>query len=70
MGPILFLVFINDLPDAMSVSIKLFADDSKIFSRIKTQENRAAVQVDITRAEKCGDTCDMFYNKKNVTIYM
>ena len=64
LGPILFLVFINDLPDAMSVCIRLLADDSKIFSRIKTQENRAAVQVDVTRVEFWADIWDMFYNKK------
>ena len=33
--PTLFLVFINDLPDAMTICMKLFADDGKIFSKVK-----------------------------------
>ena len=31
LGPILFLIFINDLPDVIVSCMKLFADDAKIF---------------------------------------
>ena len=31
LGPILFLIFINDLPSGITSSIKLFADDSKLY---------------------------------------
>ena len=31
LGPILFVIFINDLPDAIQCCIKLFVDDSKIY---------------------------------------
>ncbi len=30
LGPILFLIFVNDLPDAMSSYVLLFADDVKL----------------------------------------
>ena len=32
LGPVLFLLFINDLPKGISNSIKMFADDTKLFS--------------------------------------
>ena len=35
-GPLLFLIFINDLPDNIVSLIKLFADDTKLFARIRT----------------------------------
>ena len=34
LGPLLFLVYINDLTDGISSNMKLFADDSSLFSRV------------------------------------
>ena len=35
LGPILFLIFINDLLDGIRSICKLFADDTSLFSKIK-----------------------------------
>ena len=35
LGPLLFLVYINDLTDNISSSMKLFADDSSLFLRVR-----------------------------------
>ncbi|CAL4257485.1 unnamed protein product, partial [Meganyctiphanes norvegica] len=40
LGPILFLIFINDLLEGITSSGKLFADDSKLFRRIKSSDDR------------------------------
>ena len=32
LGPILFLIYINDLPERISCTIKMFADDTKVYS--------------------------------------
>ena len=34
LGPALFLVFINDLPDSIANFVKIFADDTKVYSTI------------------------------------
>ena len=34
LGPILFLIFINDLPDNIRSSVRLFVDDSVLYSNI------------------------------------
>ena len=39
LGPVLFLIFINDLPLEVISHVSLFADDSKIFTRIVSEEN-------------------------------
>ena len=33
--PLLFLIYINDLPNSVSLSISLFADDSCVYRRIR-----------------------------------
>ena len=35
LGPILFLIYINDLPDGIKSICKIFADDTSLFSKIK-----------------------------------
>ncbi len=34
LGPLLFLIYINDLTDEISSNIKLFADDSSLFIKV------------------------------------
>ena len=34
LGPLLFLIYINDLPDGLQSICKIFADDTSLFSKI------------------------------------
>ena len=34
LGPLLFLIYINDLTENISANIKLFADDSSLFLKV------------------------------------
>jgi hypothetical protein len=49
LGPILFILFINDLPDAVLGTVKLFADDTKAFSRIESVQDSERLQEDLKR---------------------
>ena len=42
-GPLLFLVYINDLPDGLKSNAKLFADDTSLFTIIKDKNESANI---------------------------
>ena len=64
LGPILFLIFINDLPDAINCCIKLFADDAKIYAQVNSIEQGKDLQSNNKRAEEWASTWQMFFNEK------
>ena len=45
--PYFFIYYINDLPEAINSDLRIFADDTKAFSEIKTTEDRDALQNDL-----------------------
>ena len=49
LGPILFLVFINDMPKVVKSNCRLFADDSIVYREISTDRDRDILQADLDR---------------------
>ena len=56
LGPLLFLLYINDPPDNISTSARLFADDCILYTPIGTQNNSSLLQNDLLKLQKWQDT--------------
>ena len=62
LGPILFVLFINDLPDDILSSIVMFADDTKLWSKVNNTEDRAALQFDIDKLATWSNDWQLSFN--------
>ena len=59
LGPILFLMFINDLPHNIASGIKLFADDCVFYRPINSTEDHLALQRDLDQLDTWASTWQM-----------
>ena len=50
--PVLFVCYINDMPEVMKSMIYLYADDAKIARHIVTDSDRDALQQDLDELDK------------------
>ena len=55
LGPLLFLLYVNDIPASFIFKIKPIADDTKIWNTIKTQSNSQSLQLDLDLLSKLSD---------------
>ena len=56
LGPLLFLIYINDLLDEITSKGKLFADDSKLFRKINSWDDCVALQSDLLKLQEWSST--------------
>jgi ribonucleases P/MRP protein subunit RPP40 len=47
LGPLLFMLYVDGIPNLIRESIKLFADDAKLWKVISTDDDRVALQSDL-----------------------
>ena len=76
LGPILFLIFINDLPKCTTCPVCLFADDSKIYCRVPRAKNgkpelegaQETLQKDLDELQNWAEKWKMSFNVNKCKI--
>ena len=68
LGPILFLAYINDLPDQVKSRVRLFADDMAIYLAISSEGESITLQNDLHILEKWEQRWDMSFNPSKCQV--
>ena len=62
LGPILFLIYINDLEERVTGNILTFADDTKLIRKTKGIGDKQKLQDDIDKLVRCSEQWQMIFN--------
>lgn len=65
LGPILFTIFINDLPEGIHSCCHIFADDTKIYN---SANNHTILQNDINLLQKWAEKWCLFFNESKCKV--
>ena len=68
LGPLLFLVHINDLPECVTSSVRLFADDCLLYRKVKSSKDQEILQEDLKKLEIWASNWGMKFNAKKCYI--
>ena len=63
LGPLLFLIYINDLPDGLTSMCKIFADDTSLFSKVlDVNESAKTLNIDLEKINQWAFQWKMQFN--------
>ena len=70
LGPLLFLLSINDITGNIQSNIRLFADDCNVYHTIRSQDDSCKLQNDISSLLKWTETWQMSLILRSATYYL
>jgi hypothetical protein len=68
LGPLLFLLYVNDIPANLNCDILMFADDLKIWKAIKSNEDSAELQRNVDYLQEWSDQWLLKFNTSKCSV--
>jgi hypothetical protein len=68
LGPLLFLAYINDLPNEVKSTARLFADDCLLYRRVKTEDDAKQLQEDLNDLQQWEQDWMMHFNQDKCEV--
>ena len=68
LGPLLFIAYINDLPQNLTSKVRLFADDTAVYLTLNSVEDSETLQNDLQLLEKWEEDWDMEFNPSKCQV--
>ena len=68
LGPLLFLIYVNDLDTGITSRISKFADDTKMAMVIEAESDRVGLQEDLDRLHEWSLKWLMFFNAEKCKV--
>ncbi len=68
LGPTLFVLFINDLPDVVTSTVQIFTDDTKICRTVNDIGDRILLQEDLNRLHQWSTKWQLKFNAKKCKV--
>ena len=62
LGPVLFICYVNDMPETVQSMIRMFADDTKVFAQCDSTEECHQLQSDLDTLQDWADTWQLRFN--------
>ena len=67
-GPLLFLIFVNDLPEWILNSMRMFADDTNLWKKVKTDQDSVGLQDDLCNSMEWNEEWLLNFNVKKCKV--
>ena len=68
LGPLLFLLYVNDIPDNINSTVRLFADDCLVYRTIDNPSDQQILQDDLNKLEQWQNKWQMNFNPSKCYI--
>lgn len=68
LGPLLFVLYINDLPDCVSSTCKLFADDTKLYRTVNSIHDQVDLQEDVDAFSRWSESWLLRFNTNKCKV--